>query len=294
MKLPPLVRALRPEQWSKNALVAAAYIFALGDRTQTLPASAPLHTLIAFLCFCFVSSAVYLFNDLQDIERDRLHPRKRFRPLAAGEITAVQTRLTALLLIAIALPLAGMVAPSLLAVLAGYLFLQVAYTLRLKHIPYLDVTALSAGFVLRTLAGAVAIPVPASPWILLCTFSLALYLALCKRRHEKNAMKTYDGPTRPSLNNVSETSLEFFLTLSLILSVLTYAAYSISPDVVAKHDGRHLLWTLPFVIFGLLRYRHRVLHEDQGDRPELQLITDPLMLINSVLYLAVLLWTLRP
>ncbi len=293
MNTPPLLRAMRPAQWSKNGLVAAALLFALGDRTQELPPDAWNNAALAVLAFCLLSSSVYLHNDRADIAQDRLHPRKRFRPLASGELSPETARKAEGALLLAAYAPGAWVSPGLVAVLGAYHLLQLAYTHHLKRRPYLDVVAISAGFVLRALAGAVALPVRPSPWLLLCTFALALFLALGKRRQEKAEPHAPGDATRPSLRGVRTSSLDRLLDAALLLACLAYAAYALSADSLLKHGDRRMLLTLPFVLLGLLRYRHLVLREHQGERPERLLFHDPLLVLNSLAYLATLLALFR-
>ena len=190
------VRALRPAQWLKNAVVPAAYFFARWDPSQSgsvLGVRPMLAVGVAVACFCSVSSGIYLVNDLRDIEADRAHPIKRLRPLAAGLITPSAAGFVAVLLLMLGLAGSWGLPTTFFVVLLGYVLMQIAYTFVLKKIPYVDVFVIAIGFVLRAIAGAAVLTVRISPWLLLCTFLLALFLALCKRRHEKVLLEAVDG-----------------------------------------------------------------------------------------------------
>ena len=283
-----LIRALRPQQWTKNALVGAAFFFAYWDRLRLTPLT--LHdldrVLPAILLFCLISSGVYIFNDLRDREADAHHPVKRNRPIASGRIPPV----TALLLGA-ALLIGGLIGAYLLSapfaiVLCGYVLMQLAYTIYLKHIALLDSMIIAAGFVLRAIAGAVVlIDVTISPWLLLCTFLLAMFLALCKRRHEKVLFEGDAQPAhRSSLAQYDAHLLDLLIAVIAASTIVCYALYTLWPDTVDKFGTAALGFTIPFVIFGIFRYMDLVYRHDKGGRPEKILLTDLPILLNAVLY----------
>lgn len=284
-----VVRALRPKQWTKNAVVLAAFVFALGDRQQNVGWSEAWRALEAALIFCLASSAMYLINDVRDLPLDREHPTKRFRPLAAGEVSVPAALALALGLLAIALLEAARRSPRLLLVLGGYVALQIAYTLALKQVALVDIFVIAAGFVFRALAGAVAVRVTISPWLLLCTMLLALFLALCKRRHEKVVLNDFGGKTRESLGQYDERLLDQLIAIVSAATLVCYALYTLWPDTVAKFGTTKLGLSIPFVIFGLFRYLDIVYRHEKGDRPEQILLTDVPLLVDLALYgLAVL------
>ena len=289
MRLPPLIQAMRPEQWTKNAIVGAAWVFAFGDQTQSPPQGAWLRVGLAMFCFCLISSAVYLMNDLVDRELDQAHPGKKSRPIASGRLSP--RKAFKFLLLLAGLPLVGAMAFSLplATVLTAYMLLQVAYSLFLKTIPIVDVLVLSAGFVLRALAGAVVIPVHVSPWLLGCTFTLALFLALCKRHHEKSVLRLKEDIARPSLRNITAPTLNRLIDISIIATGLCYLAYTLSADTQAKYGDRRMLFTFPWVAYGILRYRRLVHKNQQGGRPEKQLFADRHLIAAFCLYVLTLL-----
>lgn len=276
-----LLRLLRVKQWTKNVVVFAAFVFALGDRNQSLDAWELWKVCLAAVAFSLVSSAVYIFNDWRDAPQDRLHPIKCRRPLAASAIKPGVAFLLAGGLLAAGLGGAWRLGPHLLAVLGAYLALQVAYTLKLKHIPLVDVMVISLGFVLRALAGAVVIQVVISPWLLLCAMLLALFLGLCKRRHE--AVNLAGQGTREALDGYDERLLDLLIAMIGAAALVCYSIYTLWPDTVAKFGTPWLGATIPFVVFGLFRYMDLVYRQDKGDRPEHILLTDgPLMAVVAL------------
>lgn len=270
---------MRPHQWTKNLLVWVAYLFTAGWHH---PGWATLASL-TFLAFCCASSGVYIFNDLADIDRDRQHPRKRFRPLASGKVPKLTGIVlgTALGLASFAIALAVNI--QTFAVLAVYAGLQVAYNLRLKHEPVLDVFLVAAGFVLRSLAGAVAIQVPLSGWLLVCTGLMALFLGFAKRRSEQVSVS--GTGTREVLTRYGGGFLDHALTLTATSTMVSYAVYVIASTTASKHP--YLVFTLPFVAFSLLRYMFLTLSAGEGGEPDILLFKDPQIAICLILYTAI-------
>jgi 4-hydroxybenzoate polyprenyltransferase len=262
--------ALRPRQWSKNLLVFAGIVFAakLGDPIRWLEAC------VCFVAYCAISSAAYLANDVRDRHDDRLHPVKRSRPIARGELSP-RSALTIASALAVAAPLllAPLGYPSVLLVLA-FAALQAGYTLRLKHVVLLDVLAISALFVVRAAAGAEAVDVRISPWLLLCTALLALFLALAKRRGELVLVGAGRTPGRPVLDGYSLELVDHLIGIVASGTVIAYAIYT----VTAGHS-RALLATVPFVVFGVFRYLLLMHRYDVGEEPEQVLLSDvPILL----------------
>lgn len=287
----PHIIALRPHQWTKNGLVFAAFFFALGDQVQDadIGLQAFLRVCLATALFCLTSSSIYLINDSCDRELDRKHPTKRFRPIAAG-LVKVQTAYVMSAVLALgSLAAAWFLSPKLCAVLATYLVMQIAYTFYLKRIALLDVITIACGFILRAVAGAVVINVVISNWLLGCTFLLALFLGLSKRRHEKVVLSHLEGATRKSLGQTSGKLLDQLILGVAILAALAYSAYTVWPDTVAKFGSYKLALTIPFVLLGLWRYFFLVYRKEEGGRPEKVLLTDPPMIGILLAYAAVLL-----
>lgn len=281
------LRLLRVKQWTKNAVVFAAFVFALGDRNQNLSAWELWKVCLAALAFSLVSSAVYILNDLRDAPQDRLHPVKKNRPIASGAVATTPALGAAAVLLAAGLGGAGRLGADLLAVIGGYLVLQGFYTLWLKRIALVDVIVIATGFVLRALAGAVVIHVVISPWLLLCAMLLALFLGLCKRRHEK--VNLAGQGTRAALDAYDERLLDQLIAVTAAAALVCYSIYTLWPETVDKFGTPWLAATIPFVVFGLFRYMDIVYRQEKGDRPEQILLTDGPLMADVALYgLAVL------
>ncbi len=238
----------------------------------------------AFVIFCALSSAVYLFNDIADRETDRAHPVKRLRPIASGALSTGLAGTAGVLLGGGGLVAAWAVAPALGMTAGAYLALQVLYSVFLKHVVILDALAIASGFVLRAVAGGVAIPVPVSNWLLACTTLLALFLALAKRRHELTALA--DGATRhrPILEEYSPYLLDQMIAVVTASAVVAYAAYTTSPETSAKLGTDRLALTIPFVLYGVFRYLYLVHRKDGGGNPSTLLLTDAPLLGCVVLW----------
>jgi len=285
MTLRDIITELRPRQWTKNLVVLAAFVFALGDKQQHLSLSMAGLVLFAMVFFAIVSSGVYVWNDIQDIALDRAHPVKSRRPVAMGRISIPAAWTLACACLAAGLLGAWLMAPRFGMVVTVYVLLQAAYTLYLKHLPLVDVFVIALGFVLRAVAGAVVINVIISPWLLICTFLMALFLALCKRRHEKRLMA--DGQSqifRPSLGAGDERLFDQLIAITAGAVIIAYAVYTQWPETIAKFKTTHLSLTIPFVIFGIFRYLYLVYNQEKGDQPESILLTDLPLLADIVLF----------
>lgn len=288
MMLGSVIRALRPKQWAKNAVVLAALVFAMGDTTQGELTRQAAHTvewaILGALLFCLASSSIYLLNDILDVELDRAHPVKRLRPIAAGELPVGFAYALSLALTILSLAGAWWLERHFFYLLTGYITLQIAYTLALKRMALLDIFIISAGFVMRALAGALVIRAHISPWLLICTFLLALFLALCKRRHELVSLKDDSGATRHSLRQYDKTLLDALIPLTGSSTLVCYSIYTLWPETIAKFGTTHLSYTIPFVAFGLFRYLDLVYRREQGGRPEQLLLTDIPLLATVAAY----------
>jgi 4-hydroxybenzoate polyprenyltransferase len=281
-----LPAALRVNQWTKNSVVLAAVFFAMGDRTQRPAAEAVMPVVAAALLFCLVSSGIYLVNDVHDVESDRRHPLKRHRPVASGRLGTAAALALAAALLAAGLGGSLLVNPVFTAVLAAYAAIQFVYTFALKRLALVDIIVIAAGFVLRAVAGAVAIDVAISPWLLLCAFLLALFLAICKRRHERILVDDIEGnaSTRESLAGYDRQLLDQLVAIVSSATIVCYAIYTLWPTTVDKFGTPMLALTIPFVIFGMFRYLDLVYRHEKGDRPEKILLSDAPLLIDIVLY----------
>lgn len=284
-----LIALLRPAQWIKNVAVFIPAFFSLwnADAPDTLTArgaEALRGSLVAFVAFCLLSSAVYVVNDIVDAPRDRLHPRKRLRPVASGAVSPRSAGLVAAsLLAASTAPLWGMPSGAR-AAFGAYLLLQLAYTFALKRVPLVDVACIASGFVLRVVAGGLASGAAPSPWLLACTFLLALFLALCKRRQEKAELGGSASGTRPSLARMPLRALDFCVDAAATATLVCYAAYTQAPTTMRHFGSRSLALTLPVIAAGLVRYLYLLRRRDEGDRPERVLLTDLPLLAVSLLY----------
>ena len=274
--------ALRVSQWTKNAVVFVAWFFAVADKEQAALARGwrPFALVCAMaLSFSLVSSAFYLLNDVGDYEADRLHPVKRLRPVAADLISKIDAVRAALALFAF-----GLVFPCYLvfrhpdrtwgfAVLLVYTLMQCAYSGFLKRVPYVDVAVIAAGFVLRAVAGAAAMGVRISPWLLACAFSLSLFLALCKRRHEKITA----SDSRAALKGYHPRVLDALILVAACGTLAVYTCYTLSADTVARFGTRGLAATAVFVALGIGRYLRLVYGPEDTGRPERVLLTDRIL-----------------
>jgi 4-hydroxybenzoate polyprenyltransferase len=278
-QLVALFHASRPRQWVKNLVVLAPLVFA---RSLFSPA-AVTGAVAAFLVFCALSSAVYLLNDLRDLEADRLHPRKRLRPLASGQLAVSSARVAMAMILAAAGAGALWLGWRFSAAAAAYVLLNVAYSFGLKHVVLVDVFALAFGFVLRVVGGSVVVGVLPSPFLLLCTLFLALFLALGKRRHEINTLADAHLHRR-SLAEYSTAFIDQMVGVVAAITVTTYALYTISDVTVARFGTDRLIYTVPFVLFGIFRYLYLVYRREGGDRPEHALMTDGTLLGTVLLW----------
>lgn len=274
---------MRPRQWTKNVFVLAPLVF-----SQSLTDGRSLgRALTAFAAFCLAASAVYLFNDLRDREEDRRHPLKRLRPIASGRVPAAAAATAAGVLAAGGLAAAASLGSTLLAILAVYLGLNALYSLGLKTVAILDVLVLALGFVLRVLAGGEAIDVSVSAWLLLCTIFVSLLLVVAKRRHELILLADGASDQRRVLDHYSPLLLDQMINVVTAGSVLAYALYSISPETVERfHTGR-LVYTIPFVLFGIFRFLYLVYQSTSELNPTESMLKDAPFLINIALWGAV-------
>ncbi len=283
-----LLLSARPKQWLKNGALLAALVFSRrGERLGSVTREAA-----AVLIFCALVSAVYLFNDILDRDRDRLHPEKRFRPIASGELSIAAAAVAAALLAAAGLGGAALLARPFAGASAAYLVLQLAYSLWVKHWVLLDVFAIAAGFVLRVVAGALAIAVPISNWLYLCTLLLALFLALAKRRAE---LSTLEGEAEAHRKNLALYSLPLLDQLIAIVSactILAYSLYTLAPETVQKFGTDGLKFTVPCVLFGLFRYLFLVHRRGAGGSPEKVLLGDGPLFADVILFVTLVVWVL--
>lgn len=286
-------RAVRVHQWTKNLVIPACWFFAASDPSQRAMAEGwrPVLLMLGmFASFCLVSSAFYLLNDVRDREADRLHPVKRTRPVAAGLVTpAAAVRAAALLFTAGFIPSLVMFLRHtdrwpMMAVLLGYSAMQLAYSQGgAKRIPYVDVVVIAAGFVLRAMAGTTVLDVRLSPWLLVCAFSLSLFLALCKRRHEKLVSEE----SRSALAGYRMETLDMLVAATAMTTLAVYVAYTLVPETVGRYGcGARLAWTAVPVALGLVRYLFLTYSMADVGRPERILLSDRILWLVMFLYAA--------
>ncbi len=274
-----VVRELRPKQWLKNGLIFLALVYALQIGNIPLLVQA----LLAFGAFCAISSAGYLVNDLRDAELDRRHPTKRFRPIASGQVSPRLGVVLAVLLALGGFALAARVGPAFLAVCLAYVAITVSYSLWWKHMVLLDVFAISAGFVIRVIAGAVAVDVPVSPWLYVCTILGSLLIAFGKRRSEIVEMDEDAEAHRPALEHYTVSFLDHLIVITATASVMAYSLYTFSAENVPKNHV--MMTTIPLVLYGVFRYLYLTMVKGLGGSPEELLLSDRSLAISVVLFL---------
>jgi 4-hydroxybenzoate polyprenyltransferase len=277
-----LLVSLRPHQWTKNLVVLAALIFA--ERLfhgPSLTAAA-----IAFGIFCILSGAVYLVNDLVDVEQDRRHPVKRERPLASGKLSRGVAMVAAAMIMIVAFLGAFTLGTPFGIAAVVYFVMMTAYSLALKNVVILDVLIVALGFVLRAIAGALAIDVAFSNWLLVCTLLLALFLALAKRRHELTLLAGDAVEHRKILGEYSPYLLDQMIAVVTASTLVSYAFYTLAPETVAKFGTDRLIWTLPFVLYGIFRYLYLVHRKEEGGSPTRVLLNDRPILVTVALWAA--------
>lgn len=303
--LPPLLQAARPHQWVKNLLVFAPLLFTAQVQSPAAWGQAGL----AFVVFCLVASSIYVLNDIVDRDVDRLHPKKRLRPIAAGtvSVTTAGALLVVMLAAATAIaiwlgtpplradqPIVEAVAPNVpfAAWPAAYLVLNLFYSFWLKRVVVVDCMCIALGFQLRVHAGASALGVPTSNWIILCTFFFALFLAFCKRYEEVGRQGETSGHTRATMKDYTLPFLNMMIGPLAALSILTYALYTVSPSTVARHHTTNLMFTVPVVTYGVFRYLFLVYRREEGGDPSRLLFRDPPLVLSGIAYIALVLFVL--
>jgi len=277
-----LFKTCRPIQWSKNLLVFAGAIFSLNIFYYDYF----IRSLAAFVLFCMISSGSYIFNDLFDISTDRLHPQKSKRPIASGQISPVIAAVFAAVLVS-----GGSIGAFSLDREFGFLclfyFIMIfAYSVKLKHVIILDSLIIALGFMIRAVAGTVIIDVDISKWLLVCTIFLSLFLALSKRFSELKMVNNNGNVTRRVLSEYSPDLLIQLISISASSAVIAYTLYTVDSATIEKFGTMRLVYTVPFVIYGIFRYMYLIHKTDMGESPELALLTDIPTLINILLYMA--------
>ncbi len=271
------LRLARPKQWTKNGFVLAGVVFS----GEALQASSVGAALLAFVAFCALSGAVYAANDIFDIAEDRKHPAKRLRPVASGEIPIRIAAVYAALLAAVGLALAFFVAPGVGLAGLAYLILQAVYSPVLKHMVVLDVMSISAGFVIRALAGVAAVGEPISPWLVVCTGLLTLFLGFSKRRHELAVLGDTAAVYRKNLKDYSVEMLDQMMNTMVAATIIAYTMYTFF-----AYEHSYMMASVPFVVYGVFRYMLLV-HRNGGGNPDTLLLSDRPLQITLLSWLAV-------
>lgn len=276
-----ILKTLRPQQWIKNLFIFAPLIF-----SENVFNLAPLvKTILAFVIFCLLSGSVYILNDLRDIEEDTRHPVKSKRPLASGRLKKSHALVTLVLLSAASLAMAGILNRNFFAAALLYFLIQILYSGWLKHVVILDAFIIAAGFFIRVVAGGLAIEVYISPWLLICTTLLALFLALSKRRHEIVLLEKEAGNHRPILREYSPYLLDQMIAVVTASTVIAYCLYTIAEETVSKFGTRNLIFTVPFVLYGIFRYLYLIHQKTEGGSPETLIIKDRPLLVDIFLWI---------
>lgn len=290
--MPPPLKLIRPHQYLKNGFVFIGPLFAHQWDLFTL-----YESIAAFFAFCAMASAVYILNDLIDIETDRAHPTKCKRPIASREVSPRHAKILLVVLFLTSIGLSISVSVYVVACTAGYFCINIFYSLSLKHIVILDVFLISAGFMLRILAGTLGLGITPSAWLLLCGLMLTLFIGFSKRHAEllmlKGRNKQDQGLTRRVLDDYSPIILEQYIAITAAGTILSYGLYTVSPKTIQLHNTENLIITLPFVIYGIFRYIFLLHRRSRGNDTAKDLLQDPHLLVTVILWFACTLWILQ-
>jgi 4-hydroxybenzoate polyprenyltransferase len=277
---------LRPRHWVKSGFVFLGILFANAWRQPQMLE----RVLLVAVAFSLVASGVYAINDLLDREQDRSHPRKKHRPVAAGEISATTAIGVAIVLWSAGVLIGYAVSVGLVIVLLVYVFSNVAYSLGLKNVVLLDVFIIAGGFMLRILAGTVGVGIPPSQWLLLCGFMIALFLGFAKRRAELYTVTSNGSDQRRVLNQYQPVLLDKMIVITATGVILSYSLYTMSPVTIQVHHTEALIYTVPFVMYGIFRYIFTLHYRAMGNDPTLEILRDPHILISILGWLVLTLW----
>jgi 4-hydroxybenzoate polyprenyltransferase len=266
-----LLRLMRPYQWVKNAFVFTGLLFGHAWHDANLVSQ----VMITFAAFCLVSSAIYTLNDIVDLEQDRQHPKKCKRPLASGQVPINAAAVLAVILAVLGLMLAFIASPIVLVIMIGYALMNIAYSLRLKHVVILDVFIIATGFMLRILAGTLGVGIPPSQWLLLCGLMVTLFLGFTKRRAEIIALNEDKVAHRKVLEHYSPVLLDKMIGVTASGLIMSYSLYTMNADTIRVHGTDSLIYTVPFVMYGVFRYIYLLHHQSRGGDPSHDLVRDP-------------------
>jgi 4-hydroxybenzoate polyprenyltransferase len=284
--LKAILISMRPEQWVKNIFLFSGLVF---SRNLFQPALL-LKVCAGFMLFSVTASSIYLFNDIQDRKYDREHPKKGKRPLAAGTLSVQKAYAGSILLGISSLVLALILEPGFFGILSAYVLIHVAYSLRLKQVVILDIMCIASGFILRILAGTTLAQVTPSDWLLICTMTLSLFLGFSKRRNELALVEANPEEHRQVLKDYSFPFLDQMIPMVTACTVMSYILYTVSGETVARFGTRNLIFTVPFVLFGMFRYLYLIYHKKLFKDPTELVLRDYPSTVNILLWLAAVLW----
>jgi len=273
-----MIKLCRPKQWIKNGFVFAAIVFS-GHLFNIFDI---MNTIVAFFLFSFISSTIYIVNDIADVEEDRNHPKKKLRPIASGKVSINQAKFLAIFLLIIVVTGSLLLDIRLSLILMCYFVVNLLYCFKLKKLMLIDVMTIAFGFILRVLAGAVAIDVQISSWLLICTGLLSLYLGFGKRKNELIVLMDKSSSHRETLKHYSLEYLNRILLVVLGLTIMTYILYTINGT-----QYKNMIFTIPFVLYGTFRYEYLIINKNSGGSPEDTFLEDKPFLINVVFWIIV-------
>jgi 4-hydroxybenzoate polyprenyltransferase len=280
-KISDYLTMLRPYQWVKNTLVFSGLIFS----TSLFKSNDVATSLFAFGIFCIASSSVYILNDLCDIKFDKIHPAKKNRPIASGKVPKIPAEIIMIILVLCALFFSWLLDRKFFLILSGYIFLNMAYSFGLKNVVILDGFIVATGFLLRAFAGCVVIHVEVTPWLFICTLSLALIVSFGKRRNELNILKTEAKSHRETLDYYNVQLLDIILTICSASAIGTYSLYTMAEETVLRFGSQRLIATTPFVMYGVFRYLYLIYTQNTGGDPTKLLVKDIPTIINGILWI---------
>lgn len=290
--MPPLINLIRPHQYLKNSFVFIGPLFAHQWDLSTL-----YESMMTFAAFCAMASAVYILNDLVDVETDRAHPIKSKRPIASREISPLSAKILLVALFLTSVGLSINVSIYVAACTISYFIINIFYSLSLKHVVILDVFLISSGFMLRILAGTLGLGIAPSAWLLLCGLMITLFMGFSKRRAEllmlKGGDKQDQALTRRVLDDYSPIILEQYIAITAACTILSYGLYTVSPKTIQLHNTENLILTLPFVMYGIFRYIFLLHRHSKGNDTAKDLLQDPHLLMTVILWFACTLWILQ-
>ena len=271
---------MRPEQWIKNFFVFTALLFS----KNLFNLSKDIDALVGFIIFCMITGCAYMINDLVDLEKDKLHPTKSQRPIASGRLNKTTAIKITTIICLVSLSFAFYINSFFGIIVLTYFLLNIGYSIYLKNIVIIDVVTIASGFVLRVLGGAVIISVTSSQWLILCTILLSLFLGFSKRRHELVLLEDNATGHRKVLEHYSPYFLDQMISVVTASTVICYALYTMSKDTIEKLGTSKLIYTIPFVLYGIFRYLYLVHQKEKGGSPTEIVFTDKPMIVNIILW----------